>query len=103
MQGLPNLQIYELIQTVDHDTAAWAGVENSLGDYVFVFDPLNDNLSRLRDALTEAANGLDIVLLVNQAQSDTRTVRQMNRAVFRWLFQWLGRVDLAVEASGCRG
>ena len=102
MQGLPNLQIYELIQSVDYDTAAWAGVENSLGDYVFVFDPLNDNVSRLRDALTEATNGRDIVLLVNQTQGDTRTVREVNKAVFRRLFQWLGGVDLAVEASSCR-
>lgn len=100
-QGLPNLQVYELIQPVDYDTAAWAGVENSLGDYVFVFDPMTDDTSRLRDALDEATQGRDIVLLVNQ-ESEPRTTRGFNKAVFRRLFKWLGGVDLVVDASSCR-
>ena len=30
--GLPNLQIFRLIQAVDLEVAVWAGVENALGD-----------------------------------------------------------------------
>ena len=102
LEGLPNLQVYELMQAVDYDTAAWAGVESSLGDYVFVFDPLNDDTSRLRDALTETSNGRDIVLLVNQSRQDALSARELNKAVFRRVFRWLGGVDLAVDASSCR-
>lgn len=102
LDGLPNLQVYELLQTVDYDTAAWAGVENSLGDYVFVFDPLNDDTSRLYDALTATSEGRDIVLLVNSASQQMKTSREIYKAVFLRVFHWLSGVDLAIEASSCR-
>jgi hypothetical protein len=102
LQGLPNLQIYELMEEVDYDTAAWAGVENSLGDYVFVFDPLNDDTSRLRDALAETTRGRDIVLLINRGKSQLSAVRELQKKIFLRLFHWLGGVNLGVEAASCR-
>jgi hypothetical protein len=102
LEGLPNLQVYELLQTVDYDTAAWAGVENSLGDYVFVFDPLNDDTSQLYEALTATSEGRDIVLLVNSASQQMKTSREIYKAVFLRVFHWLSGVDLATEASSCR-
>ena len=63
--GLPNVQVYCLLQPVDFEVAAWAGVENSLGDYVLVFNPMEESLAALAEGLTAAATGNDLVLFVN--------------------------------------
>ena len=39
--GYPNLQVYALTKEVDSDTASWVGLENALGDFVAVIDPLD--------------------------------------------------------------
>jgi hypothetical protein len=100
--GLHNLQIYELIQPVDDDAAVWAGVENSLGDYVFVLDPLEDALGALPAALAEATRGRDVVLLVNSAPVDGGAYRRISKDLYGRLFRWLGGFDLATDAAPCR-
>ena len=43
--GMPNLQVFVLTKEVDADTAAWVGLENALGDFVVVIDPLTDDIA----------------------------------------------------------
>ena len=43
--GLANLQVYALTKEVDTDTAFWVGLENALGDFVVVVDPLADDVA----------------------------------------------------------
>lgn len=45
--GEPNLQVYALTKEVDADTASWVGLENALGDFVVVIDPLADDIAFL--------------------------------------------------------
>lgn len=59
--GLPNLQVYALTKDVDADTASWVGVENALGDFVAVIDPLADDIGFLPEMLEKTANGVDVV------------------------------------------
>src|SRR6185369_2777108 len=56
-QGLPNLQVYALTKEVSSDTAAWVGLENALGDFVTVIDPLSDDIAFLPQMLEKAVNG----------------------------------------------
>ena len=42
-KGFPNLQIYKLVSYTDNLTARWVGFENSIGDFVVSFDPVNSN------------------------------------------------------------
>ncbi|MGA9919424.1 MAG: glycosyltransferase, partial [Paraburkholderia sp.] len=60
-QGLPNLQVYALTKEVDSDTASWVGLENALGDFVAVVDPLVDDIRFLPTMLDKAASGADVV------------------------------------------
>src|SRR5699024_9397874 len=63
--GLPNLQIYALTKEVDADTASWVGLENALGDFVCVVDPLADDLGFLPEMLDKAVSGMDVVFASN--------------------------------------
>ena len=67
--GLPNLQVYALTKEVDSDTAAWVGLENALGDFVAVIDPLNDDINFLPELLDKAVCGADVVFAKNEQKS----------------------------------
>jgi len=65
-KGLPNLQVYALTKEVDADTAAWVGLENALGDFVAVLDPLADDIAFLPEMLDRAVTGADVVFANNK-------------------------------------
>lgn len=96
--GLTNVQVYCLLQPVDFEVAAWAGVENSLGDYVLVFNPMEESLAALAEGLTAAATGNDLVLFVNTTPHH-EAASDMLRAAYRGVFRVLSGVNLTVEAA----
>ena len=63
--GLENLQVYVLTKREDIDVAAWAGLENALGDYVALIDPLEDDVAALPKLLEAAHTGVDVVFAQN--------------------------------------
>ncbi|WP_309092881.1 glycosyltransferase [Phenylobacterium sp.] len=100
--GLPNLQIYRLIQAVDQEVAVWAGVENALGDYVLVLDPLNEDLSFLPRALEKIAAGCDLITIRNTTPKPMAGPERLLDRLFRATYRRLVGVDLAVEGASCR-
>lgn len=96
--GAPNVQIYRLVKSVDAEIAAWAGVENSLGDFVLVFDPFSESLSSLPEALEAAVAGKDVVLLVNTTPRASFIARAL-QSVYAIAFRALSGVDLDAEAA----
>ncbi|HDS1655280.1 glycosyltransferase family 2 protein [Stenotrophomonas maltophilia] len=100
--GLPNLQVYALTQPVAWETAAWAGVEGALGDYVAVLDPLTDDLSVLRDMLEHAVTGADVVFANNLVKPRHRWSYRAANAVFNAIFRCLNGVDPGTEAPQFR-
>ena len=97
--GVPNVQLYRLISEVGYEVAAWAGVENSLGDYVSVHDPLTENLSRLPEAIEMVTGGVDIVYLRHTGSTDRGVAQQIFGSGFRWLFRKLTSIDLNRDAT----
>jgi len=101
--GLPNIQVYKLLQHVDYEVAAWAGVENSLGDFIAVFDPFSEKLAPLAAALTQMVEDrLDIALIVNEAPERHNLAVAMLRHLYLLLFRWFGGMNLMREASQYR-
>jgi glycosyltransferase involved in cell wall biosynthesis len=100
--GLPNLQVYRLIRTVDPEIAIWAGVENALGDYVLVLDPLNEDLSFLPLALEKIAAGADLVTIRNTTPKPMGGAERLLERLFRSAYRRLVGVDLATEGAICR-
>jgi len=90
--GLPNLQVYALTKEVDIDTASWAGVENSLGDFLVVIDLLSDDISFLPEMLERAVNGADIVLAYNIQQSSQSLLYKYIRSGFNWLYKFFNGI-----------
>src|SRR5690606_7959179 len=57
--GIANLQVYALTKEVDADTASWVGLENALGDFVAVIDPLTNDIGFVPEMLDKAMDGAD--------------------------------------------
>jgi len=101
-EGLPNLQVYALTKEVDDDTASWVGLENALGDFVAVLDPLNDDVNFLRDMLDEAVSGADVVFAHNKQKPAQSFAYRAAYLLFNMLYQWFSGIHLATEAPHYR-
>ena len=100
--GHANLQVYALTQEVDADTASWVGLENALGDFVVVVDPLADDISFVPKMLDQAVSGADVVF-ANNAQKNVQSLAYRGaNIVFHSLYNRFIGVHLAKEAPQYR-
>ena len=100
--GLPNLQVYALTKECDRGAAAWAGVENALGDFVVVFNPAEDDLSVLPDMLEKAVSGSDVVFGNNQLKPKQTLGYRIANGFFNFMYKQFNGIDLAKEAPEYR-
>jgi polyisoprenyl-phosphate glycosyltransferase len=100
--GLPNLQIYALTKEVDADTASWVGLENALGDFVSVIDPMADDIEFLPEMLDKAVSGSDVVFANNQQKAPQSIGYRVSYAVFNGLYKRFNGIHLAKEAPRYR-
>lgn len=101
-QGLPNLQVYALTKEVDSDTASWVGLENALGDFVAVVDPLMDDIRFLPTMLDKAAGGADVVFAANRQKAAQSWAYRTCLGAFNALYKWSNGVHLAKDAPQYR-
>lgn len=102
VDGLPNLQIYALTKEVDTDTAAWVGLENALGDFVAVIDPLNDDINFLPEMLEKAVSGADVVFANNLKKTAQSFAYRIAYEGFNFLYKWFNGIHLSNEAPQYR-
>ena len=100
--GFPNLQIYALTKEVDADTASWVGLENALGDFVAVIDPLADDIDFLPEMLDKAVSGADVVFANNHQKAPQSLAYRVSYAVFNGLYKRFNGIHLANEAPQYR-
>lgn len=100
--GHPNLQVYALTKAVDTDTASWVGLENALGDFVVVIDPLSDDIAFLPQMLEKAVTGSDVVFATNQRKTPQSLAYRLAYAVFDWLYMRFNGIHLTKEAPQYR-
>ena len=100
--GQANLQVYALSKEVDGDTASWVGLENALGDFVAVVDPLADDTDFLPEMLDKAMGGADVVFAKNLKKSSRTLAYNSARAVFSTLYKWINGIHLDNEAPNFR-
>lgn len=101
-EGLPNLQVYALTKEVDTDTASWVGLENALGDFVAVLDPLTDDIAFLPQMLDKAVSGDDVIFANNRMKPKQSVAYQFAYAVFNRLYKMFNGIHLAKEAPQYR-
>jgi hypothetical protein len=100
--GLPNLQVFALTKNVDDDTASWAGMENALGDFVAVVNPITDDIEFIREMTEHAVRGSDVVFAENTEKSGQTIPYKVCFAAFNMLYMWFNGVRLGVEAPQYR-
>lgn len=100
--GYPNLQIYALTKEVDSDTAAWVGLENALGDFVAIIDPMTDNINFIPEMLDRAVAGVDVVFANNLQKQRQSFSYQVAYAAFNFLYKSFNGIHLAKEAPQYR-
>jgi polyisoprenyl-phosphate glycosyltransferase len=100
--GLPNLQVYALTKEVSSDTAAWVGLENALGDFVAVIDPLADDIAFLPQMLDKAVSGADVVFANNRQKPRQSVAYRLANAAFHAIYKSFNGIDLAKDAPSYR-
>ncbi|CAI8985947.1 Undecaprenyl-phosphate 4-deoxy-4-formamido-L-arabinose transferase [Pseudomonas chlororaphis] len=100
--GLPNLQVYALTKEVNTDTASWVGLENSLGDFVAVIDPLTEDIAFLPEMLEKALCGADVVFANNLQKNRQSYAYRTAYATFNSLYKSFNGIHLAKEAPQYR-
>ncbi|MFZ5523399.1 MAG: glycosyltransferase [Pseudomonadota bacterium] len=100
--GRPNLQVYALTKEVDADTASWVGLENALGDFVAVIDPLTDDIGFLPEMLDRAVSGADVVFANNEQKPVRSLAYRGAYVIFNGLYKWFNGLHLAKEAPQYR-
>ncbi|MBB4813041.1 MULTISPECIES: glycosyltransferase [Pseudomonas] len=100
--GLANLQVYALTKEVDTDTAFWVGLENALGDFVVVVDPLADDVAFIPTMLDQALSGADVVFANNAMKPVQGPMYRAANSVFHSLYNRFNGVHLAREAPQYR-
>ena len=101
-EKLPNIQVYALTKEVDINTASWVGLENALGDYIAIIDPLVDDISFLPEMLDKAKSGADVVFARNLEKPNQSFAYRSASAIFNRLYQIFNKVDLDKEAPQYR-
>jgi len=101
-KGVPNLQVYALTKEVDTDTASWVGLENALGDFVAVIDPLTDDIAFLPEMLDKAVEGVDVVFASNEQKPRQSLAYRYGHVIFNRLYKSFSGLDLAKEAPQYR-
>lgn len=100
--GVANLQVYALTKEVDADTASWVGLENALGDYVAVLDPMLDDAAFLPAMLEKAMSGSDVVFASNRERPRQTWAYRGASAAFDRLYHRIAGIHLATEAPSYR-
>jgi glycosyltransferase involved in cell wall biosynthesis len=91
-----------LTKEVDADTASWVGLENALGDFVAVIDPLADDIEFLPEMLEKAVSGADVVFANNEIKAAQTFPYRVSYAVFNGLYKRFNGIHLAKEAPQYR-
>jgi len=102
LPNIPNLQVYALTKEVDDDIASWAGLENALGDYVAVFNPLLDDIRILPKLLDQGVSGVDVVFANNIQKPRQSLYYRVGYAVFNFLYKLFNGINLAQDSPNCR-
>jgi len=100
--GIENVQVYALAKEVDSDVAALVGLENALGDFAVVLDPISDSIPFLHQMLSQAVMGADVVFARNTARSPQTLTYSMASFLFNCMYKWFAGVHLINEAPKYR-
>lgn len=91
---LPNLQVFSLLSKIDYDLAVTAGIEQALGDFVFVLEMESWDVSKLEEMIVSSSSGKDVVFANNLSMK--RSIPYLfSSKVFYFLYKRFTGIDLS--------
>jgi glycosyltransferase involved in cell wall biosynthesis len=97
------IRVLRLLRRGSGDTAAFAGVEASIGDVVVVFDSAIDPISTIEDVVNEVRSGRDIVQGVSETPIRGATLSRLGRRFFYWYHRRFVGVTMNPRATNLTG
>ncbi|GEP01863.1 bactoprenol glucosyl transferase [Methylobacterium haplocladii] len=97
-----NIQMFRLISQVGFEAAAWAGIENSLGDYVAVLNINPEIAQTIPDMLQKISEKYELVFIQNVAPVDQSVFEAALARLFRRTYKVLTGLDLTREGAQSR-
>ena len=91
INAIENLQIYSLTNEVSENIAAWAGIENSLGDYVITINPEIDDVGFIPELLKQSIPNSDITFVLNKFKKKVNLFSTFIICVFNFLSKILSQ------------
>ena len=95
---LPNIQVYRLANTVDYLVAKWAGIENSIGDYVISCEI--ENLDEyVIEKLIENINDLNEIILFKNKNKQIRFAKDLIYSALNKITSTMTKIELNKYSS----
>jgi glycosyltransferase involved in cell wall biosynthesis len=101
-RSLPNLQVFVLTKEVGRDTAASAGLESALGDFVVMWDPMTDDIEFAQVMLEQAVIGTDAVFAYNEVKPPEGLLYRLCFAIFNALYKGFNGIHLVKDVPQFR-
>lgn len=98
VKQMANLQVFGLTKEVDIDVASWVGIENALGDYVVVVDPMAEDVGFVEQMIDAALQGSAVVFARNLSTRPQGVVYRLGAL----LVERLSGIDVSRELPGYR-
>jgi hypothetical protein len=100
--AVPNLEVFALTKEVDVDSAVSAGLENALGDFVAIVDPLSDDVTFLPEMLERVVSGVDVVFAENTRKPHQTAAYRLCYGLFNAIYERVNGIDLSRDAPQYR-
>jgi glycosyltransferase involved in cell wall biosynthesis len=98
-----NLHAMSLANRVDSDTAAWAGIENSIGDAILVFDPSHEAIAGIDLLLAKARlSTVDVLMLRNVRKKSQTLAYRAAKSGLNLAYRAFNGFDLTDDAPQLR-
>lgn len=98
LMKLPCIRIIRLTQNFKHDTALFAGLEVSIGDFVCTLDPVSDPIDMI-PTLIKSNRSKDVVQGVSAIPIKGSKVGQLGRKLFYWYNRHYIGIDIPLNAT----
>lgn len=82
MKQYPNIRYIVLSKHYDIEVAYSAALENSLGDYIVLFDVIHDPIDTIPQIVSKAKSGFDIVIGESQKRPNETIIRKLFAYIF---------------------
>ncbi|MFZ2545274.1 MAG: glycosyltransferase [Candidatus Saccharimonadales bacterium] len=95
---LPCIRVIRLAQIFKYDTALFAGLEVSIGDYVCTLDPMVDPIKYIPQLISENKDN-DVIQGVSELPIVASATGQLGRRLFYWYNRKYINIDIPLNAT----